>query len=198
MEISAATLSSITDKVIPLVKEWQSRPLEPVYPFVWLDCMHYKVKDEGKVVWRAVYNILALTREGHKDLIGMYICESEGARFWLQVLTDLRNRGLEDILIACIDNLKGFAGPADQIVHLRSAIRSTFPLTQVQSCVIHQIRNSLKYVASKDQKEFMQDLKPVYGAVNKLSAEDALLELVAKWEKKYPLVVNSWQNMNIS
>lgn len=126
---------------------------------------------------RAVYNILALTRQGHKDLIGMYISESEGARFWLQVLTDLKNGGLEDILIACIDNLQGFA----------EAIRSTFPLTQVQRCVIHQIRNSLKYVASKDQKEFIKDLKPVYSAVNKLSAEDALLALVAKWEKKYPL-----------
>ena len=184
MEISAATLSSITDKVIPLVKEWQSRPLEPVYPFVWLDCMHYKVKDEGKVVARAVYNILALNREGRKDLIGMYVSESEGARFWLQVLTDLKNRGLHDILIACIDNLKGFA----------EAIGSVFPQTQVQSCVIHQIRNSLKYVSSKDQKEFLLDLKPVYAAVNKASAEEALLELSAKWEKKYPLVVNSWQN----
>ncbi len=144
--------------MIPLVKELQSRPLEPVYPFVWLDCMHYKVKEDGKVVSRAVYNILALTGEGHKDLIGMYVSESEGARFWLQVLTDLKNRDLEDILIACIDNLKGFA----------EAIRSTFPQTQVQSCVIHQIRNSLKYVASKDQKEFIKDLKPVYAAVNKL------------------------------
>ena len=184
MDISAATLSSITDKVIPLVKEWQSRPLEPVYPFVWLDCMHYKVKDEGKVVARAVYNILALNREGRKDLIGMYVSENEGARFWLQVLTDLKNRGLQDILIACIDNLKGFA----------EAITSVFPQTQVQSCVIHQIRNSLKYVASRDQKEFVQDLKPVYAAVNKSSAEEALLELSAKWEKKYPLVINSWQH----
>lgn len=184
MDISAATLSTITDKVIPLVKEWQSRPLEPVYPFVWLDCMHYKVKDEGKVVARAVYNILALNREGRKDLIGMYVSQSEGARFWLQVLTDLRNRGLEDILIACIDNLKGFW----------EAINSIFPQTQVQSCVIHQIRNSFKYVASKDQKEFVKDLKPVYAAVNKASAEEALLELSAKWEKKYPLVIHSWQH----
>jgi transposase-like protein len=146
--------------------------------------MHYKVKDEGKVVARAVYNILALNREGRKDLIGMYVSESEGARFWLQVLTDLKNRGLQDILIACIDNLKGFA----------EAIASIFPQTQVQSCVIHQIRNSVKYVSSKDQKEFLLDLKPVYAAVNKSSAEEALLELAAKWEKKYPLVINSWQH----
>ncbi len=158
-------------------------PLEPVYPFVWLDCMHYKVKDEGKVVARAVYNILALNREGRKDLIGMYVSESEGARFWLHVLTDLRNRGLEDILIACIDNLKGFP----------EAINSIFPQTQVQSCVIHQIRNSLKYVASKDQKEFLQALKPVYAAVNKPTAREALLDLSARGEK-YPLVINSWQH----
>jgi transposase-like protein len=135
-------------------------------------------------VARAVYNILALNREGRKDLIGMYVSESEGARFWLQVLTDLKNRGLQDILIACIDNLKGFA----------EAIASIFPQTQVQSCVIHQIRNSLKYVSSKDQKEFLQDLKPVYAAINIASAEEALLELSAKWEKKYPLVINSWQH----
>ncbi len=114
----------------------------------------------------------------------MYVSESQGARFWLQVLTDLKNRGLEDILIACIDNLKGFS----------EAINSIFPQTQVQRCVIHQIRNSFKYVASKDQKEFVKDLKPVYAAVNKSSAEEALLELSAKWEKKYPLVIHSWQH----
>lgn len=114
----------------------------------------------------------------------MYISESEGAKFWLSVLTDLRNRGVEDILIASIDNLKGFA----------EAIASIFPLTQVQTCVVHQIRNSCKYVASKDQKSFMQDLKPVYQAINKQVAEDALLELSAKWDKKYPIVIASWQN----
>jgi putative transposase len=182
-EISAQTLSSITDKVIPLVKEWQTRPLEPLYTFVWLDAMHYKVREEGKVVARCLYNVLAVNTSGRKELIGMYISESEGAKFWLSVLTDLRNRGVQDILIACIDNLKGFA----------EAISSVFSQAQVQSCVVHQIRNSLKYVASKDQKAFMQDLKPVYQALTKSQAEDALLELSEQWGKKYPLVINSWQ-----
>jgi transposase-like protein len=184
MELSAQTLSAITDKVIPLVKEWQQRPLESVYTFVWLDCMHYKVRDEGKVVSRAIYNILGVNTSARKDLIGMYISESEGAKFWLSVLTDLKNRGVADMLIACIDNLKGFA----------EAIASVFPQAQVQSCIVHQIRNSCKYIASKDQKAFTQDLKPVYQAINKQVAEDALLELSAKWEKKYPIVISSWQN----
>ena len=142
VEISAMTLSEITDRVIPQVKEWQNRPLDEVYPIVWLDAMHYKVRDGGKVVSRAVYNILAINKEGRKELIGMYISESEGANFWLSVLTDLKNRGVNDILIACTDNLKGFS----------EAILSIFPETEIQKCVIHQIRNSLKYVASKDQK----------------------------------------------
>ena len=183
-EISAQTLSSITDKVIPLVKEWQMRPLESVYTFVWLDAMHYKVREEGKVVARCLYNVLGVNTAGRKDLIGMYISESEGAKFWLSVLSDLKNRGVADMLIACIDNLKGFA----------EAIASVFPQAQVQSCVVHQIRNSLKYVASKDQKTFMQDLKPVYQALTKSQAEDALLELEQQWGKKYPLVINSWQH----
>lgn len=183
-DISAQTLSTITDKVIPLVKEWQARPLETVYTFVWLDAMHYKVREEGKVVARCLYNVLAVNTAGHKDLIGMYLSENEGAKFWLSVLTDLKNRGVQDILIACIDNLKGFA----------EAIASVFPQAQVQSCVVHQIRNSLRYIASKDQKAFMQDLKPVYQASTKSEAEDALLELSEQWGKKYPLVVNSWQS----
>src|SRR5271154_477997 len=153
-DISHTTLSAITDRIIPEIKEWQARPLESVYCIVWLDAMHYKVKDEGKVVSRAVYHILGITPEGRKDLIGMYVSESEGANFWLSVLSDLRNRGVLDILIACIDNLKGFA----------EAIQSTFPKAEVQSCIVHQIRNSLKYVASKDQKPFLADLKEVYQA----------------------------------
>ena len=139
-DISATTLSSITDKVIPLVKEWQARPLEALYCMVWLDGMHYKVKQEGRVQSRCVYNILGITVEGRKEVLGMYVSESEGANFWLSVLTDLQNRGVEDMLIASIDNLKGFA----------EAIQTVFPKTEVQSCIVHQIRNSLKYVASKD------------------------------------------------
>jgi transposase-like protein len=182
-DISAGTLSAITDKVIPLVKEWQVRPLEETYCIVWLDGMHYKVKQEGRVQSRCVYNILGITTEGRKEILGMYVSESEGANFWLSVLTDLQNRGAKDILIACIDNLKGFA----------EAISTVFVQTEVQSCIVHQIRNSLKYVASKDQKIFMADLKPVYQAVNKSEAEEKLEVLSEKWNKKYPVVVESWK-----
>ena len=182
VEISAMTLSEITDRVIPQVKEWQNRPLDEVYPIVWLDAMHYKVRDGGKVVSRAVYNILAINKEGRKELIGMYISESEGANFWLSVLTDLKNRGVNDVLIACTDNLKGFS----------EAILSVFPETEIQKCVIHQIRNSLKYVASKDQKPFMKDLKKVYQSPTKSQAETELLNLEEVWGKKYPIVIRSW------
>jgi putative transposase len=182
-EISAATLSAITDKIIPLVKEWQNRPLDPVYCIVWLDAMYYKVKEEGRVVNRCVYNILGITVEGRKDLLGMYISESEGANFWLNVLTNLQQRGISDILIACIDNLKGFA----------EAIASIYPATEVQTCVIHQIRHSLKYVASKDQKAFIADLKPVYQATTKEMAYIELVDLEEKWGKKYPVVIDSWK-----
>ena len=182
-DISAATLSAITDKVIPMVAEWQGRPLDPLYCIVWLDAMYYKVKQDNKVITRCVYNILGITVEGKKDILGCYTNETEGANFWLGVLTDLQNRGVKDILIACIDNLKGFA----------EAIATIFPATQVQSCIVHQIRNSLKYVASKDQKEFMKELKPVYQAVNKEMAAHQLEKLSDKWLKKYPVVITSWQ-----
>lgn len=182
-DISAATLSAITDKVIPLVKDWQARPLEALYCMVWLDGMHYKVKEEGRVQSRCVYNILGITAEGRKEVLGMYVSESEGANFWLSVLTDLKNRGVEDMLIASIDNLKGFA----------EAIQTVFPKTEVQSCIVHQIRNSLKYVASKDQKAFMKDLKPVYQAVSKEAAGTNLETLEQAWGKKYPVVLSSWQ-----
>lgn len=182
--VSATTLSEITDRVIPQVKEWQNRPLDEVYPIVWLDAMHYKVRDGGKVVSRAIYNILAINKHGKKELIGMYISESEGANFWLSVLTDLKNRGLRDILIACTDNLTGFS----------KAILSIFPETEIQKCVIHQIRNSLKYVVSKDQKEFMKDLKKVYQSSSKSQAETELLNLEESWGKKYPVVLRSWND----
>lgn len=182
VEISHSTLSEITDRVIPQVKAWQCRPLDSLYTIVWLDAMHYKVRDEGRVVSRAVYNVLAINKEGRKELIGMYVSESEGANFWLGVLTDLKARGVDDILIACIDNLNGFS----------EAISSVFPGVEIQSCIIHQIRNSLKYVASKDQKIFMKDLKKVYQAINKDQAETELLNLEEKWGKKYPVVIKSW------
>lgn len=184
IELSTATISAITDKIIDKVKAWQSRPLESIYPFVWLDAIHYKIKDGGKYVTKAVYTVLGMGIDGKKDILGLYLSQSEGANFWLSVLTDLNNRGLEDILIASVDGLKGFP----------EAIKTIFPQTEVQLCVVHQIRNSLKYVASKDQKEFMRDLKLVYQATTKELAEDELLKLDDKWGKKYPIVLQSWQN----
>jgi transposase-like protein len=182
VDISHSTLSEITDRVIPQVKAWQSRPLESLYTIVWLDAMHYKVRDEGRVVSRAVYNVLAVNKEGRKELIGMYISESEGANFWLNVLTDLKSRGVQDILIASIDNLSGFS----------EAISSIFPKVEIQTCIVHQVRNSLKYVASKDQKLFMKDLKKIYQAVNKSQAETELINLEERWGNKYPVVIKSW------
>jgi len=184
IELSTATISAITDKIIDKVKAWQSRPLEAIYPFVWLDAIHYKIKDGGKYVTKAVYTVLGMGIDGKKDILGLYLSQSEGANFWLSVLTDLNNRGLEDILIASVDGLKGFP----------EAIKTIYPKTEVQLCVVHQIRNSLKYVASKDQKEFMRDLKLVYQATTKELAEDELLKLDEKWGKKYPIVLQSWQN----
>ena len=183
-DISAATLSSITDKVIPLVKEWQQRPLESLYCIVWLDAMYYKVKEEGRTQTRCVYNVLGINKDGRKEVLGMYVSQSEGANFWLGVITDLKQRGVEDILIACIDNLKGFD----------EAIRTIYPYTEIQTCVVHQIRNSIKYVASKDQKIFMADLKPVYRADNEAQALTELESLKEKWNKKYPMVISSWEN----
>jgi len=183
-DISHTVLSQITDRIIPDVKAWQSRPLESLYCIVWLDAMHYKVKVDGKIKHKALYNIMGINSEGRKEILGIYLSESEGANFWLQVLTDLNNRGLEDILIACTDNLKGFT----------NAILSVFPKAEVQLCIVHQIRNSLKYIASKDQKEFMRDLKKVYRAINKQVAEDELDKLSDKWQERYPVVIQSWQN----
>ena len=183
LEISNATISGITDKLIPEIKAWQQCPLASHYPFVWLDAIHYKIKQDGRYVAQAVYTVLGLTLEGHKEILGLYLSETEGANFWLSVLTDLNNRGLEDILIACVDGLNGFP----------EAINAIFPQTEVQLCVIHQIRNSLKYVASKNQKEFMADLKPVYKAETIAGAETALDALEEKWGKKYPLVIKSWR-----
>ena len=184
ISISTATINAITDKIISKVKEWQARPLERVYPFIFLDAIHYKIKDNGKYVNKAVYTILGINIQGKKEILGLYLSESEGANFWLQVLSDLNNRGVKDILIASIDGLKGFP----------EAINSIYPNTEVQLCVIHQIRNSLKYVASKNQKEFMKDLKKVYQAVSKEQAETELDRLEEKWGDKYPIVIKSWRN----
>jgi len=184
VELSEAQLTNITDKILPVVEEWRSRPLESMYAIVWLDAIHYKVRHEGRIENRAVYSILGVNLEGKKDVLGIYVSENEGAKFWLQVLTQLQQRGVEDILIACIDNLKGFA----------EAIETIFPKTEVQLCVVHQIRNSMKYVGTKHQKEFMRDLKPVYQAPDESSARSKLEGLKEKWGKMYPVVIESWEN----
>jgi transposase-like protein len=181
--LSPTTLSTITDRVIPMIKEWQQRPLESHYSFTWMDAMFYKVREDGKVITRALYNIIGVNNQGVKELLGMYISEGESSRFWLQVLEDLKSRGVQDILIACIDNLNGFV----------EAIKEVFPKTEVQTCIIHQIRNSFKYVSYKDSKAFMEDLRLVYQAINKQVAEDNLDEIESKWGKKYPAVFSSWR-----
>ncbi|MHB1947199.1 MAG: IS256 family transposase [Gammaproteobacteria bacterium] len=183
LEISAAKISLITDKLMPVITEWRNRPLEAVYPIIFLDAIHFKVREEGKVTSKAFYSILGVNKDGRKDILGMYFSENEGAHFWLGVINDLRARGIEDILIASIDGLKGFP----------EAIAEVFPKAEIQLCVVHQIRNSLKYVVSKDQKAFMLDLKLVYKATSKDLAEHHLLELGEKWGKKYPAVIKSWQ-----
>lgn len=183
--VSAETISSITDRVLPEIKSWRSRSLDPIYAIVWLDAIHYKVMDEkGFAVTRAIYNVLGIGKDGKKDLLGMYISKSEGSNFWLSVLTDLQNRGVKDILITCIDGLKGFP----------DAIKSVFPETNVQLCIVHQIRNSLKYVGSKNQKVFLADLKRVYSAVSKEAAETQLDSLETKWGEQYPIVIKSWRD----
>ena len=183
LELSAGSISAITDKLIPELQEWRERPLQSHYPIVWLDAIHYKVKVEGRYISQAFYTILGLNIQGKKEILGLYLSESEGASNWLSVLTDLQNRGVKDILIACIDGLKGSP----------EAIASIYPNTEVQLCIIHQIRNSMKYVGSKNQKAFMADLKPVYRATSLDSAEAALDKLEAKWGDAYPLVIKSWR-----
>jgi len=184
-DISHTVLSEVTDRVIPAIKLWQAHELEDIYTIVWLDAMYYEVKDQsGHVVTRCLYNVLGINLEGRKHLLGMYVSESEGAKFWLSVLTDLQQRGVKDILIACIDNLGGF----------EEAIGSIYPKTEVQSCIVHQVRNTIKYVASKDVKAVIADVKLVYRAANKELAEDQLNALEEKWGKKYPIVIKSWRN----
>lgn len=184
IEFSNGTLNAVTDKLLPELQAWRERDLDPVYPIVWLDAIHYKIKENGRFVSKAIYTILALSIEGKKELLGLYLSDAEGAHYWLSVLTDLQNRGVKDILIACVDGLKGFP----------EAIASIYPDTEVQLCIIHQIRNSIKYVASKNQKIFMADLKTVYKAATLNAAEIALDDLEGKWGKQYPVVIKSWRS----
>jgi putative transposase len=185
IDISPTTISAITDKVWELVEAWQSRPLAAIYPIVYLDAIHIKLRRESKVENTAVYIVLGVDLEGHRDVLGHWIGDgAEGANFWLSVVTDLQNRGVKDILIACMDGLTGF----------KDAVLAVFPRTEIQRCIIHQIRNSLKYISWKDRKAFVMDLKEVYRAPTREAAEANLEKLAEKWQKKYAVAVRSWQN----
>lgn len=184
IDVSDTTVSRITDKILPVAKEWQQRPLEPIYAVVFLDAIHYHVRCEGQIVKKAVYIAIGINLDGKKDVLGMWVGENESAKYWASVLNGLRNRGVEDIFIACTDNLTGFA----------SAIDAVYPKTEIQNCIIHQLRNSSKYVSYKDIKALMADLKAVYAAVDEESALSALDNFADVWDKKYPKISKSWRD----
>lgn len=183
IDVSAATVSKVTDKILPLIAEWQSRPLDRVYPIVFLDAIHFKVRKDNRIINKAAYSVMGINMDGIKDILGIWVGENESASFWLGICNDLKNRGVEDILIACKDGLSGFS----------EAISSVFPQTEIQLCVIHQIRNSLKYVAYKEQKELMADLKKVYRALTIEEAELGFEAFKEKWGKKHPIIIRSWE-----
>ena len=183
LEVSDTTISRITDKILPVVREWQQRPLESVYTVVFMDAIHYHVRSEGQIVKKAVYIAIGINVEGRKDVLGMWVGENESAKYWATVLNGLRNRGVQDIFIACTDNLTGFT----------TAINAVFPQTDVQNCIIHQLRNSGRYVSYKDIKQLMTDLKAVYAAADEQAALSALDDFEAVWGKKYPRIAASWR-----
>lgn len=184
IDISDSTISRITDKIMPVVKEWQERPLEPIYAAAFMDAIHYHVRSEGRIVKKAVYIALGVDMEGHKDILGMYIGENESAKFWLSVLNGLKNRGVEDILVVCIDGLGGFP----------QAIEAVYPDAEIQHCIIHQIRNTTKFVSYRDTKELMADLRRVYTAATEETALNELELFNNKWCKKYPKIYKSWSD----
>ena len=183
LEVSDSLVSRITDKILPVVKEWQQRPLENIYAVVFMDAIHYNVRSEGRIVKKAVYIAIGINMDGKKEVLGMYVGENESAKYWLSILNGLKNRGVEDILITCIDGLTGFS----------EAISAVYPKTEIQQCIIHQIRNSTKYVSYKDIKALMADLKRVYAAVDEETALYELDEFAKKWDTKYPKISQSWQ-----
>ena len=183
-DISAELVSGITDRVMPLVKEWQNRPLDEVYPIVYLDGIYFKVRQDGQVVKKAIYIVYGITIEGKKDVLGIWIGEAESSKFWMKVLVDLKNRGVKDIFIACVDGLNGFG----------EAIAAVFPKTEVQRCIVHQVRASVKYVSYKDLKEFCADMKLIYKAPNEEAGLAALDAFEAKWGKKYAYAIKSWRD----
>ena len=184
IEVSATMISKITDKIIPEIKEWQTRQLEEVYPIVFMDAIHYSVRQDGIVIKKAVYILIGINLRGEKEVLGFWIGENESSKFWLNILNEIGNRGVKDILIISVDNLKGFS----------EAIKSSYPKAEIQKCIVHQIRNSIKYVASKDLKEFTKDLKTVYKAVTLEQASNNLLQLEEKWGKKYKAGIKSWND----
>lgn len=184
LSLSPAQMSEITDKIIPELEQWQSRPLESMYAMVWFDAIHYKVREQGAVKSKALYNVLSVNMDGERELLGIYASESESARFWLSVMEDLQLRGVGDILIACTDNLKGFS----------DAISSVYQKTTVQSCIVHQVRNTLKHAGNKDYQPLITDMRAIYGSSKLEDGEAKLEEFVQKWEKKYPVAVKSWQD----
>jgi len=183
-DVSAPLISKVTDAVIEQVVEWQSRPLDAIYPIVYLDCIVVKVRQDKRVINKAIYLALGINMEGQKELLGMWLSEAEGAKFWLNVLTELQNRGVNDILIACVDGLKGFP----------DAIQAVFPQTQIQLCIVHMVRNSVKYVPWKDYKPVTADLKRIYRSVTEEEALQALDEFSERWDDKYPQISRSWRS----
>lgn len=184
VEISAEMVSKITERIVPEIKEWQNRPLDPIYPFVFMDAIHYKIRDDGRIVNRAAYVVLGVNIEGNKDILGIWIGDNESSKFWLGILNELKNRGVNDVLMFCVDGLTG----------LRDAITAVFPKSEVQRCIIHQLRNSFKYVSYKDLKEFSSDFKGVYTAVSEEAALDKLCDLKEKWGRQYPYAFRSWES----
>ena len=184
VDVSPTMISKITDKILPEIREWQSRQLEDVYPIVFMDAIHYSVRKEGIVVKKAVYISIGINKYGEKEVLGFWVGENESSKFWLNILNELRNRGVQDILIISVDNLKGFS----------ESIKSTFPLTEIQKYIVHQIRNSTRYISYKELKEFTSDLKKVYNAITLEQAENNLLLFEEKWGKKYMAVVKSWRD----
>jgi putative transposase len=182
-DVSATLISNVTNAVIDRVTEWQSRPLDAIYPIVYLDCIVLKIRQDKQVINKAVYLALGVNMDGQKELLGLWLSENEGAKFWLNVLTELQNRGVKDILIACVDGLKGFP----------DAISTTFPNTQIQLCIVHMIRNSVKFVPWKDYKPVTADLKQIYPSVTEEEALLALDQFSARWDEKYPHISRSWR-----
>jgi putative transposase len=182
-EVSDSVVSRITDKILPIAKDWQARPLEKIYAIVFMDAIHYNVRQDGRIIKKAVYIAIGINLDGQKEVLGLWIGENESAKYWLTVLNGLKTRGIEDILIACTDNLTGFS----------EAIAAAYPQTDLQHCIIHQIRNSTKYVSYKDLKALMSDLKKVYRADTEETASNALEDFREKWDRKYPKIYDSWK-----